>query len=125
LLGSICLGAIGRDLCHAVENGIEKCHLSCHYDIVTAKITLGAAGRLVIPKAVRDRLRLGAGDTLELESDGGKIVLRPAPAVGTMRKEKGMWVFYGGSSKAVTQIDTNALIEEDREARHRQILGEE
>jgi AbrB family looped-hinge helix DNA binding protein len=91
---------------------------------MTAKITLGQAGRVVIPKSLRDKLHLSPGDTLELQSEGENIVLRPVHATGIMRKEKGMWVFYSGTGKSLTLADTNALIEEDREERHRQILGE-
>lgn len=80
---------------------------------------------MVIPKAMRDKLHLAPGDTLELESEGEKIVLRPVHEGGTMRKEKGMWVFYSGSGKKISQAETNALIESVREERHRQILGEE
>ncbi len=91
---------------------------------MTAKITLGQAGRVVIPKSLRDKLHLSPGDTLELESEGENIVLRPVHATGSMRREKGMWVFYGGTGKPVALADINALIEEDREERHRRNLGE-
>jgi AbrB family looped-hinge helix DNA binding protein len=91
---------------------------------MTAKITIGPAGRVVIPKKVRDKLHLAPGDTLELESEGEEIVLRPVPSVGVMRKEKGMWVFYGGSGKTITQAETNAVVNAVREEREKKILGE-
>ena len=89
-----------------------------------SKITLGKAGRVVIPKSVRDKHHLAPGDTLELESEGEKIVLRPVHEAGTMRKERGMWVFYSGRGKKITQAETDAVLEELREERHRHILGE-
>jgi len=92
---------------------------------MTAKVTLGPSGRLVIPKAVRDRLHLAPGDTLTLESEGEEIVLRPVHEAGTMRKEKGLWVFYSGSGKPITLAETNAVLDELREERHRHILGQE
>jgi AbrB family looped-hinge helix DNA binding protein len=106
------------------KNDIDGCQLAWHYANMTAKITIGPAGRLVIPKAVRDSLHLAPGDTLELESADEKIVLRPVRQEGTMRKERGMWVFYGGSGKPITQAETDAVLDELREERHRQILGE-
>lgn len=86
-----------------------------------SEITLGKAGRVVIPKSVRDKHHLAAGDRLELESEGEKIVLRPVHEAGTMRKEKGMWVIKTG--KPLTAEDANAMIDSMREERHRHILG--
>ena len=40
-------------------------------------VTIDKAGRIVIPKDIRDELRLGAGDTLTLESEGESVTLRP------------------------------------------------
>ncbi len=41
------------------------------------RITVDAAGRVVIPKQVRDRLHIGPGSTLELDELGGHVELRP------------------------------------------------
>jgi AbrB family looped-hinge helix DNA binding protein len=40
-------------------------------------VAIDGAGRIVIPKAIRDRLGLRAGDALELEEHDSEIVLRP------------------------------------------------
>lgn len=40
-------------------------------------VAIDGAGRIVIPKAIRDRLGLHAGDALDLEEHDGEIVLRP------------------------------------------------
>ena len=61
---------------------------------VRATIVLDKAGRVVIPKPLRDELRLGAGDTMQLESAGERITLRPLSA--TLRKERGVWVYRTG-----------------------------
>lgn len=42
------------------------------------KLTIDAAGRVVIPKQVRDRLGLTAGSELELDELGDHLELRPA-----------------------------------------------
>jgi AbrB family looped-hinge helix DNA binding protein len=39
-------------------------------------MTLSSKGQVVIPKAVRDRLGLRAGDVLEIEEQGGALLLR-------------------------------------------------
>jgi AbrB family looped-hinge helix DNA binding protein len=41
------------------------------------RLTLDKAGRIILPKPLRDELRLEAGDTLEVESSGEEITLRP------------------------------------------------
>ena len=43
--------------------------------------TLTSKGQLTLPKAIRDRLRLGAGDRVDfVVEDDGTIVLKPATA---------------------------------------------
>jgi AbrB family looped-hinge helix DNA binding protein len=44
---------------------------------LTTKLTLDKAGRVVIPKPLRDELNLGPGDALQLETEGEQITLRP------------------------------------------------
>lgn len=43
------------------------------------RASIDGAGRVVVPKAIRDRLRLRGGETLEVEERDGVIELRPAP----------------------------------------------
>ncbi len=45
--------------------------------MTTTTLTLDKAGRVVLPKPVRDDMQLRAGDSLELESSEDSIVLRP------------------------------------------------
>lgn len=41
--------------------------------------TIGSKGQLTLPKAIRDFLRLGAGDRVDfVVKDDGTVVLRPA-----------------------------------------------
>jgi AbrB family looped-hinge helix DNA binding protein len=42
-------------------------------------ITLGKAGRLVVPKTIRDSLGLHEGSRLKLEVQGGKLHAAPEP----------------------------------------------
>ena len=60
------------------------------------KLTLDKAGRIVLPKPLRDELHLKAGDTLELESSGDSITLRPSRSQGQLVKKHGLWVFHSG-----------------------------
>ena len=83
-------------------------------------IVLDKAGRVVIPKLLREELNLGAGDSLQLESHGEQITLRPVRASMPIRKEDGVWVYRSGQR---TDVSIRKLIEEDRDERSQVILG--
>jgi len=90
---------------------------------MTAKLTLDKAGRVVIPKKLRDKLHMSAGDAFELKNTDDQIVLKPIrDEAPTMFKKDGMWVIKTGKPLAIE--DVNAVIESVREERHRQIIGE-
>jgi AbrB family looped-hinge helix DNA binding protein len=56
-------------------------------------VSIDRAGRIVLPKKIRDELQFSAGDELSLISDGGHVTLRPTRSASRMRKVLGMWVF--------------------------------
>ena len=86
--------------------------------VITIKID--KAGRIVLPKPVRDELQLRPGDSLELESSEGRIILRPVRGHGRMFKEHGMWVF--DSREPLTVEAVNRSIRQVREERDRRNL---
>ena len=43
------------------------------------KTTIDAAGRVVVPKALRERLGLSGGRTLEIREREGRLEIEPAP----------------------------------------------
>lgn len=59
-------------------------------------ISVDKAGRVVLPKETRDRLRLEAGDELLVEEMDQQIVLRPMRAQASLQKEHGVWVYRSG-----------------------------
>ena len=70
-------------------------------------LTVDKAGRVVLPKTVRDKLQLSAGDALALESSGDQIVLRPVRGAAKLRKKRGIWVLDVGepvSAQAIQNI---------------------
>ncbi|MBY0496380.1 MAG: AbrB/MazE/SpoVT family DNA-binding domain-containing protein [Cyanobacteria bacterium] len=49
-------------------------------------ITMDAAGRVVLPKAIRQRARLKPGSPLEVRVVDGRVELEPACAAATIEK---------------------------------------
>jgi len=86
-----------------------------------ATINMDKAGRIVLPKPMREELQLGPGDSLELESSEDQIVLRPARGHGRMYKEHGMWLFDSGEPLTVEAV--SKTIRRVREERDRRNLG--
>jgi AbrB family looped-hinge helix DNA binding protein len=74
-------------------------------DAMTITLTIDGAGRVVLPKPVRDELQLAAGDSLELESSEDEIVLRPVRGSATMRKKQGVWVMRTGKPLSAAAVD--------------------
>src|SRR5580700_7098357 len=73
--------------------------------IMNTTVTLDKAGRVVIPKTLRDELHLEAGDRMTLESAGESVTLRPVRSASPMRKEHGVWVFRGNKGLAAAATD--------------------
>jgi AbrB family looped-hinge helix DNA binding protein len=88
---------------------------------MTTKLTLDKAGRVVIPKRLRDQLHLVAGDSLQLESSGDAITLRPIQETAPLQKELGFWVYRTG--RPLKDISIPDWIDKDREERNRRVSG--
>ncbi len=84
-------------------------------------VTLDKAGRVIIPKALRDELRLAPGDSLTLESDGDQVTLRPVRSQSPLRKKGGIWVFHGG--RQISAAETDRALESVRQERDRELRG--
>jgi AbrB family looped-hinge helix DNA binding protein len=84
-------------------------------------VTIDQAGRIVVPKAVRERLGLRKNSELELEETAEGIVLKPVQEESLWRRENGWLVFYG---KPLGRIDWDRLIDDQREERIREIVGQ-
>ena len=87
---------------------------------MAAKLTLDKAGRIVLPKALRDELQLAPGDALEAESSGEEITLRPLRGNAPLRKKHGIWVYRAGEplSDSVVQ-KTMRDVRRERENQNR------
>jgi AbrB family looped-hinge helix DNA binding protein len=84
---------------------------------MTATITIDAAGRLVLPKAMRERLHLSAGARLKAQIVADKIELTPELDAGVRIERTGKrLVIMGGPP-----FNAVAAIKADREARDEMI----
>lgn len=84
-------------------------------------VTLDKAGRVVIPKTLREELHLEPGDRLELHSKGEEVTLRPVRAHSPLQKKQGVWVFKSGSK--LSNDEVNATLGDIRQGRDRSQFG--
>jgi AbrB family transcriptional regulator (stage V sporulation protein T) len=89
---------------------------------MSSEITLDRAGRVVLPKAIRDELRLSPGDVLEVTVRGDEVTLRPRRGATPLQKERGVWVFRSGEPLAADE--TEETLRTIRAQRHRRNVGE-
>jgi AbrB family looped-hinge helix DNA binding protein len=76
------------------------------------KVTIDGAGRVVVPKALRDELRLQGGATLEIRAQGGRLELEPvATAMRLVRRGKGLVATTDEPLPAIGADDVRAVTE--------------
>ena len=76
------------------------------------RTTIDKAGRLVIPRSLRDRVGLTGGGEVELELDGAAIRLEPVGG-GELREDGGL-LFIPAVGTPVTGVAVRELIDADR-----------
>lgn len=92
----------------------NRVHPVCH-SIMEASVTVDTAGRVVIPKNLRDQMQIRPGDRLSLMSEGETVVLRPIRSAAPLQLEQGVWVYRTG--RTLTAETTNATLREIRDER--------
>ncbi|MDT4939618.1 MAG: Antidote-toxin recognition MazE, bacterial antitoxin [Pseudonocardiales bacterium] len=79
-------------------------------------IAIDAAGRVVIPQAIRRRLGLDAGTRLEIEVLDGDVLLRPMSKVSLDTAEDGLPILRAPHDSAPLRADdVRRVVEESRE----------
>ena len=89
---------------------------------MSIRLTIDKAGRVVIPKPLREELHLEPGDALDMESAGEQITLRPVRGTGPLAKEHGVWVFHSGQPLRASATDE--MLEQIRKERDLANLGQ-
>ena len=78
------------------------------------------AGRVILPKPVRDRLGLTAGSNLDMRLTPDGIVLTPADQRSSLVKKGSFWVHTGAIPRT---YDLLKAIDEEREERTSKAWG--
>lgn len=78
-------------------------------------ITIDKAGRIVVPKALRERYSLYPGAELEVEGTADGIRIRPRGGAGALVEKDGMLVHHGPAVAAA--IDVTEFINRQRDGR--------
>lgn len=87
----------------------------CYGIVNTMKTTIDKAGRLVIPRTLRDRIGLAGGGEVEIELDGAAIRIAPVTARG-LREDAGLLVIPA-SGTSLTAAAVRELLDADRHGR--------
>ena len=73
---------------------------------------MDSAGRVVLPKAIRERARLTPGAPLEVRVVDGRVELEPACAEVRIEKKGGMWVArHLGDVPTLTQEQVETVLD--------------
>lgn len=75
-------------------------------------ITIDRAGRLVIPKSIRDEMNLVPGSELEIDASGNEIRLRLPVSKPSLVEEDGFLIYSGGKE---SDIDIADFINKERD----------
>src|SRR5437016_1007087 len=88
---------------------------------MTLKTTIDRAGRVVLPKPLRDNLQLEPGDWLSVESTENEIVIRPLRGTVPLQKKHGIWTYGVGEPLSLEQV--NQTVQDVRRERDLKLLG--
>jgi AbrB family looped-hinge helix DNA binding protein len=93
---------------------------------IMATVEIDKAGRIVVPKHLRDALHLTPGTKLTVERAGDTLVLEPSFPQARLVIENGFPVIYpaeGFEDFVLTNEMVSDIIQQGRHERERRILG--
>lgn len=83
---------------------------------MAVKTTIDKAGRLVLPKAIRDELGLAAGQQIELRVEGAHVIMEPAAVRWHIERRGRVSVLVpDGPVPPLTDDDVRAALDEGRD----------
>jgi AbrB family looped-hinge helix DNA binding protein len=85
-------------------------------------VTIDRLGRIVVPKAIRDRLHLVPGTKLELTAGAEGIRIVPVNAEPSLVRKDGILIHHGTET---TDLDIRRVIDQERANRNDYLVTEE
>ena len=85
---------------------------------MAATLKIDSAGRIVVPKAIRDRLGISSGTELEILASSEGILIRPRRQAARLVQE-GKLLVYAGELPA--SFDPVQAVEDERDERIREL----
>lgn len=85
------------------------------------RVTIDKAGRVIVPKPIRDRFDMQAGTTLELEVSADGIYLKVIDQGPSLYEKQGILVHHGSEKVDLDMADT---IDRERSRRNSDIAAE-
>jgi AbrB family looped-hinge helix DNA binding protein len=89
----------------------------------TEMIQINKAGRVVLPKPLRDQFNLVPGDKLRLSVEGNSFRLEPTEVGRTLVRKGRVLVFTGDFAEPITTAKVEQMIAEEREGRISSVVG--
>ena len=111
---------VGRRVAAEMASVSQNYHPKWYNSIMNAIVEIDKAGRIVIPKKMRDAMGLTAGSRLRVEQDSGELRLEADFPEPQLEVRDGLLVMVGGPP--VTVEDVNAAIRQGYEERHQRIM---
>jgi len=93
---------------------------------MSTTVTIDKAGRIVVPKELRDELHLVAGTALQIERSGDRLTLAPASHEAHLEIVNGTPLVFPATSSSKPFLTTemvNEIIAQGRMERMRRTLG--
>ncbi len=89
--------------------------------LMIGTLRIDKVGRIVLPKPMREKLRLRPGDALEVDCSSERVILRPTRGRRRIYKNQGVWVLNSGEPLDMDVVDRT--LRRVREERDRRNLG--